>query len=496
MVSIPNRSVKEKLTMPKKKNFLGGMQNYNPNTGEYEPALKGPNGESPSGFKSFKKGKPSYNANDEDSIWESFEKGEITEEERNKLLGERSKNIVEKGNKTTKEKWDEYINNGFNGDNVEYYNNLIQEIENELPFKNQQEHDKWLDMGMSWNGEQEWLDMTEEIISRQDKDESFDSINNKRMGKETESFDADAFEDELQDLSNEHNTSGLDDAEYVEELNRKRDELEKNKDKLDDETYNRINNRINKSLGLDGETKESGTKYFRHPEVDGVWHDTGKTTERNGNTYKIFENEEGNTWAVSERFSKQFEEVDMSKEPELLSEEYLDKFYELANGDEDKMTELIRKDKRYQEGNGYGAGEENFSMGDLQGIVEGYMMKKTRKGTVDRYKEKFGKSAFDENNAKRIGKEQLKDKNQTTGRKYDNLFGYTQDEFKKFYEQGRTIIGTSNKFYEIQYSPAQQKFYAAELNYKNDGFAKKGRHHILSPKDANHVLGKKVFWEE
>lgn len=44
-------------TMPKKKNFLGGMQNYNPNTGEYEPALKGPNGESPSGFKSFKKDK-------------------------------------------------------------------------------------------------------------------------------------------------------------------------------------------------------------------------------------------------------------------------------------------------------------------------------------------------------------------------------------------------------------------------------------------------------
>ena len=51
-------------TMPKKKNFLGGMQNYNPNTGEYEPALKGPNGESPSGFKSFKKaesGKSAFN---------------------------------------------------------------------------------------------------------------------------------------------------------------------------------------------------------------------------------------------------------------------------------------------------------------------------------------------------------------------------------------------------------------------------------------------------
>lgn len=43
--------------MPKKKNFLGGQQNYNPNNGQYEPALKGPNGESPSGFSSFKKDK-------------------------------------------------------------------------------------------------------------------------------------------------------------------------------------------------------------------------------------------------------------------------------------------------------------------------------------------------------------------------------------------------------------------------------------------------------
>ena len=30
--------------MPKKKNFLGGMQNYNAKTGEYDPELKGPNG--------------------------------------------------------------------------------------------------------------------------------------------------------------------------------------------------------------------------------------------------------------------------------------------------------------------------------------------------------------------------------------------------------------------------------------------------------------------
>ena len=42
--------------MPKKRNFLGGMQNYDPKTGEYEPDLKGPDGERPSDFKNFKKG--------------------------------------------------------------------------------------------------------------------------------------------------------------------------------------------------------------------------------------------------------------------------------------------------------------------------------------------------------------------------------------------------------------------------------------------------------
>lgn len=272
--------------MPKKRNFLGGMQNYNPNTGEYEPALKGPNGESPSGFKSFKKA--------------------------------------------------------------------------------------------------------------EDKDESFDTVNEKRMGK-VDNTNAEIFNDYKEEYAKaykENGEKGLKDAVLksgytTEQYNYA---LEQLKGGTNDETES-----------FDADAKESGTKYFRHPEVDGVWHDTGKTTERNGNTYKIFENEEGNTWAVSERFSKQFEEVDMSKEPELLSEEYLDKFYELANGDEDKMTELIRKDKRYQEGNGYGAGEENFSMGDLQGIVESYMMKKTGKGTVDRYKEKFGKSAFEETNNKRMG---------------------------------------------------------------------------------------------
>ena len=42
--------------MPKKPNFLGGMQNYNPDDGKYEPALVGADGKVPDSFKSFKKG--------------------------------------------------------------------------------------------------------------------------------------------------------------------------------------------------------------------------------------------------------------------------------------------------------------------------------------------------------------------------------------------------------------------------------------------------------
>ena len=67
---------------------------------------------------------------------------------------------------TTRQKWNKYIACGFNGDNIDYYNNLIMEIEQELPFKNEKEHQKWLDMGMTWTGEIEWLRLTEKILER------------------------------------------------------------------------------------------------------------------------------------------------------------------------------------------------------------------------------------------------------------------------------------------------------------------------------------------
>lgn len=63
--------------MPKKLNFLGGQQNYDPKTGEYEPALKGPNGESPKQFKSFGKDKDeSFNATNEKRMGKEQPKSE------------------------------------------------------------------------------------------------------------------------------------------------------------------------------------------------------------------------------------------------------------------------------------------------------------------------------------------------------------------------------------------------------------------------------------
>lgn len=85
---------------------------------------------------------------------------------------------------------------------------------------------------------------------------------------------------------------------------------------------------------------------------------------------------------------------------------------------------------------------------------------------------------------------------------YTNLFNYTQEELKAFYEAKKTIIGAYSKFYEIQYSQAQNQFYCVQLNYffntkkHGYGFAKKGYHHVLTPAEANYILKEKVFNEE
>lgn len=274
--------------MPKKKNFLGGQQNYNPNNGQYEPALKGPNGESPKGFSSFKK----------------------------------------------------------------------------------------------------------------EKDESFDAINKKRMGKE---------QPKSEEIAKSHKSADRKDK-YGNPL-------------VSDDAF---------KVGQKA-AKEYLEESLKYNSLDSL---------KKSNVFLGY---------IQDKISDALEQAGLNPD------------YDLTYQD---LNEII----------GSVTGEE-IDFEDYEGNA-------TKGWTGKKY------SGYNPNKAEESTK------NETTGRKYDNLFGYSQDEFKKFYEQGKTIIGTSNKFYEIQYSPAQKKFYAAELNYKNNGFAQKGRHYVMKPKDANNVLGKKVFWED
>lgn len=76
-----------------------------------------------------------------------------------------------------------------------------------------------------------------------------------------------------------------------------------------------------------------------------------------------------------------------------------------------------------------------------------------------------------------------------------NLFGLTQNELHEYYVDKQTIIATRTKWYEIQYSQAQGLFYVIELNFRTSDFCKKGRFFTLTPKMANTMLGKEIFYE-
>lgn len=69
-----------------------------------------------------------------------------------------------------KEQWENYLDNGFNGELNDYWKSELEEIENKLPFKNKSEHDHWLQLGLTWNGESEWLEFTDELIQRYQKE--------------------------------------------------------------------------------------------------------------------------------------------------------------------------------------------------------------------------------------------------------------------------------------------------------------------------------------
>ena len=89
---------------------------------------------------------------------------------------------------TTRSKWNRYLKNGFKGTNVDKYNALIGEIESELPFESEEQHQKWLDLGSTWTGEDEWPSLTESLLKvgeKYDLDPShIKELKNKYKGKD------------------------------------------------------------------------------------------------------------------------------------------------------------------------------------------------------------------------------------------------------------------------------------------------------------------------
>lgn len=69
---------------------------------------------------------------------------------------------------TTRSKWNRYFKHIGDGNprTVDKYNRLIEEIESELPFENEDEHKKWLDLGSTWTGGSEWPQLTESLLGR------------------------------------------------------------------------------------------------------------------------------------------------------------------------------------------------------------------------------------------------------------------------------------------------------------------------------------------
>lgn len=90
--------------------------------------------------------------------------------------------IIEKLTPTLREQWDDYFKNSFNGDDPHYYNGLIAEIEAQLPFENEEQHKKWLELGSAWRGEPEWPQMTNDLVDKVMADDIRDFIDSELKG--------------------------------------------------------------------------------------------------------------------------------------------------------------------------------------------------------------------------------------------------------------------------------------------------------------------------
>ena len=66
-----------------------------------------------------------------------------------------------------RERWNRYIDEGIgSGEDTDYWNQEIIDIESQLPFKDDEEHKRWSDQAATWMGEPEWLNLTDELIKR------------------------------------------------------------------------------------------------------------------------------------------------------------------------------------------------------------------------------------------------------------------------------------------------------------------------------------------
>lgn len=90
--------------------------------------------------------------------------------------------------KTLRERWNAYFNKGMgSGSNVDFWNNEIAEIEKGLPFENEEEHKKWIDLGSTYMGGPEYPALTEKILDRLD---NFD-FNNLDLYEDNEIYETD-----------------------------------------------------------------------------------------------------------------------------------------------------------------------------------------------------------------------------------------------------------------------------------------------------------------
>jgi hypothetical protein len=67
-----------------------------------------------------------------------------------------------------------------------------------------------------------------------------------------------------------------------------------------------------------------------------------------------------------------------------------------------------------------------------------------------------------------------------------------EHEAREIYEAGKYIL-TYSKVYAVDYSAAQKRFYGRVVI--NQGGARRGRYHIMTAKEINHLFGKSILIE-